>query len=107
MNAKFQAEATFIIKGRGLVLSGWIVEGTVKRDMVISIPSFPRMLRIEGIEMIRTVNLPPGLVGLVFSFADDQDTALWEQLDVKGKIFEVEEKKSNFQCQVKANERGP
>ena len=92
MNAKFQADDAFIIKGRGLVLSGRIVEGTVKRGMVISIPSFPRMLRIEGFEMISTVDLSPGLVGLLFPFKDDPDTALWRQLDVKGKIFKVEDK---------------
>ena len=94
MNAKFQADSTFIIKGRGLVLSGWIIEGTVKRDMVISISSFPRVLRIEAIEMIRAVDLPPGLIGLVFSFVDDQDTASWKRLDVKGKVFEIEDKKA-------------
>jgi len=93
MNAKFQADATFVIIGRGLVLSGWIIEGTVKQNMINSIPSFPRILRIEIVEMIRAVNLPPGLVGLVFSFADDQDTALWKQLDVKGKVFEIEDRK--------------
>ena len=51
---------------------------------------------LEGIEMIRTTNRPPGLIGLVFSFVDDQDTALWKRLDVKDKVFELEDSKSDY-----------
>lgn len=92
MTAKILADSTFIIKGRGLVLSGWIIEGVVKRDMVISNPFFSRVLSIEAVEMIRTVNQAPGLVGLVFPFTSDSDTALWKKLDVKGRVFEIEDK---------------
>ncbi len=89
MTAKFQADETFSIKNRGLVLSGRIIEGEVKKDMIVSIPFFPRILKIEGFEFIHAADVPVGLIGLFFTSVDDRDTALWEALDVKDKIFEI------------------
>lgn len=89
MTAQFKADSTFIIRGRGLVLSGWVIEGVVRAGMRISIETFPRMLTIDGIELITTIPRVPGLFGLLFLSTDPQEIALWKSLEVKDLLFDV------------------
>jgi hypothetical protein len=87
--AQFKAEDTFIIRGRGMVLTGWVIEGTLRLGMAISIEGFPRSLAIDGFEMINSRNRMKGLLGLLFLSTDQQEMALWKKLDVKEKVFNV------------------
>ena len=91
MSAKFEVDSTFLIKSRGLVLAGWILEGKVKPDMIAVISSFPRKLIIQGIEMITANELRPRprIVGLLFSLGSEQDISLWKVLDVKGQVIDI------------------
>jgi hypothetical protein len=88
MSAKFKADSTFQIKGRGLVLAGWVLEGTIKIGMIAQIPSFPRKLTVQGIEMI-TTHPRRGIIGLLFPFGNEDDTPQWKKLDLKGQVIDV------------------
>jgi translation elongation factor EF-Tu-like GTPase len=89
MTAQFKARDTFIIKGRGLVLTGWVIEGVLKVGMTLSLPAFPRRLAIDGFEMIHTTDPAVPKLGLLFLGTDQAEIQLWTSLDVKEKIFEV------------------
>ena len=93
MTAKFEADSAFLIRGRGLVLAGWVVEGRIKPGMTLSIPSFPQKLVVQGIELITldpTAKVRPDIIGIRFSLFGEQESLLWRNLDVKGKIFEID-----------------
>jgi hypothetical protein len=85
----FKAGNAFVIRGRGLVLSGHIVDGIVSVGMSLTVESFPRPLTIDGLEMINTLHKEPGLIGLFFQSTNRQEMELWKSLDVKDKVFEV------------------
>ncbi len=89
MTAQFRACDAFIIKGRGLVLTGWVIEGNLKVGMTLSLPAFPRRLIIDGFEMIHTSDPALPKLGLLFLSTDQAEIQLWMSLDVKEKIFEV------------------
>ena len=90
MSNQFKAEGYFIIRGRGLVLAGYMMEGIVREGMRISIPAFPRSLSVDGIEMIHTSSPhQPGLFGLLFLTTDADEIKLWKQLYLKDVIFEL------------------
>jgi hypothetical protein len=92
MIAKFEADSTFIILGRGLVLAGWVIDGRVKPGMTLSISSFPKPLIIQGIEHIArapSTKLREGMIGLRFSLLTDAENLLWKNLDVNEKILEI------------------
>ena len=90
MNAKMEGYATFFIKGRGMVLAGWITEGTAEPGMLVSIPSIPRKLEIIGIEQLNAPAGPSGTVGLLFPYGSDEEIALWKDLKVEGQIVNIE-----------------
>lgn len=89
MSTHFKAEDHFIIKGRGLVLTGYLIEGVVRKGMTISIPSFPRILTVDGIEIIHTTPKKPGMFGLLFLTTDVDEIKLWKQLTLKDTIFNI------------------
>ena len=94
MIAKFEANDLFLIKVRGYVIVGWIREGTVKVGMKVSISSFPQKLVIKGIEMISTIDRPlelQGVLGLLFPLGNEQDNLIWKNLDIKGRVLDIEE----------------
>lgn len=74
---------------------GWILDGRIKPGMILSLPSFPRKLPILGIEFLyRIPRLRSGLIGLLFLLESDPDTSLWNSLDVKGLILEIQDVES-------------
>jgi len=89
MTTMFTGHSAFIIRNRGLVLAGWVTEGTARLGMAVHIESFPRPLFIDEIEMINTSGELPGLIGLLFLSTDQNEMRLWKRLDVKDKVFEV------------------
>ncbi len=89
MTTRFRAYDTFSIKGRGLVLSGWIIEGTLKVGMTLFVPDFPRRLTIDGLEFIHNTDPAGPKLGLLFLSTDPDEMQLWKSLDVKEKVFEV------------------
>ena len=91
MSIQFKAEDHFLIKGRGLVLTGYLIEGVVRKGMHISIPAFPRILTVDGIEMIYTNPRKPGMFGLLFLTTDADEIRLWKQLTLKDVVFEIVE----------------
>lgn len=41
--------------------------------------------------MISTGGMRPDVIGLLFPLGSEQDILLWNTLDVKGKVFDVED----------------
>ena len=78
-----------MIRGRGLVLAGWVIEGAVRVGMHIVIEPFPRTLTIDEIMMIHAEPRMPGLLGLLFLSTDPQEIALWKSLEIKDLLFAV------------------
>jgi len=62
MSAKFRVEAVFSIEGRGPVLQGTIVSGTIRSGMHVMADRRRRIIAIEG---IHGRQIAPGAVGLV------------------------------------------
>jgi translation elongation factor EF-Tu-like GTPase len=89
MNAKFEVDSTFIIKGRGLVLAGWIIEGKIKTGMIADISLFPEKLTVQGVEMITTEGARPDVIGLLFPLTSEHHISLWKALDIKGRTVEL------------------
>jgi hypothetical protein len=89
MSNQFKVEDHFLIRGRGLVLTGYLIEGIVHKGMRISIPAFPRMLTIDGIEMIHANPRKPGMFGLLFLTTDADEIRLWKQLPLKDIVFDI------------------
>lgn len=89
--AKFKADATFAITGRGLALAGEILEGTVKIGMKVDIPSWPVQLTISGVEGIRRADKQLANVGLLFASTDQAEIARWRALDLKDQVLEVQD----------------
>jgi hypothetical protein len=89
MKTQFKARDTFIIKGRGLVLAGWITEGDIKIGMSLTIPTFPRQLIIDGLETITSIDPNYPKLGLFFRSTDQTEILLWKQLNIKDKVFGV------------------
>ncbi len=90
MTARFEAEAAFMIRGRGLLLAGWVVAGVVRPGMSLSIPGFPVRLVVQGLQHM-TVNpkakLRPGIIGLLFPLFGEAEQEAWRKLKVKGRVF--------------------
>ena len=94
MSAKFEVNDLFLIKGRGHVIAGWVLEGVVKIGMSVSMPMFPQKLVIKSIEMINTFNGSTeltGIVGLLVPFGSGQEELLWQDLDIRGQILDVQD----------------
>ncbi len=87
--ALFKAYETFAIKGRGLVLVGWVTEGIIKIDMSLNIPGFPQPLVIKGFEHMLTRDPNAPKLGLFFPSTDPDEIQIWKNLDIKDKTFEV------------------
>ena len=85
---KFKVENKFSIRGRGMVLAGSVMDGTVKVGMTISLPSFPGKLTVKSIEMIH-VEGRQGIVGLLFNVEGENDPLLWKDFKVEGLILEL------------------
>jgi len=91
MPARFRADSTFTIEGRGLVVAGEILEGVIKRGMQAQIPSWPRRLTISDVSSIRRMDRKPSDIGLVFASQDEADFVRWRALDLKDQILEIQD----------------
>jgi translation elongation factor EF-Tu-like GTPase len=91
MPAKFKADSTFTIEGRGLVLGGEILEGVIKRGMTASILSWPSRLTISEVSLVPRSDRKPSDIGLVFAGRDEAELVRWRALDLKGQIIEIED----------------
>jgi len=92
MGAKFKADSTFTISGRGLVVDGELIEGTVKVGMKTRIGSWPTELTISGVQPVWRMDRKPGevvLYTLLFSSQDEQEYVRWRALDLKGQVLEI------------------
>ena len=87
--AKFKAACTFVVSGRGLVLTGEVVEGLVEIGMSTQIPSWPSRLTISAVEFVRRTDENACDVGLVFENRDEGESARWQDLDLRDQILEI------------------
>ena len=91
MPARFKADSTFTISGRGLVVAGEILEGSVKSGMRVQILSWPSLLTINSVEHILRTDKSPAIVGLLFISRDEEEYTRWRALDLKGQILELQD----------------
>ena len=91
MPAKFKADSTFTIEGRGLVIAGEILEGVITGGMLARIPSWPRPLTVSDVAFIRRIDREPSEVGRVFTSQDEADFIRWRELDLKDQILEIDD----------------
>ena len=92
MGAKFEIEGVFSIRGRGLVLTGWVDEGRIKTGMTFSLPTISNKLTVLGFEWPHVdpkAGLRRGLIGLLFSLGSDEANASWKNRDIAGQFIEI------------------
>ena len=90
MRAKFKADCTFAVTGRGLVIVGEVVEGVVSIGMGIQIPSWSSRLTISAVGFVRRTDHSSCGVGLVFASRDEGECAGWQALDLKDQIPQID-----------------
>ncbi len=76
------------------MLAGWVMAGKVRPGMSFSVENFPSRLVVVGIEHLSVdprAGLRPGLIGLRFPLFGEAEIAVWKQLNVQGKVFELED----------------
>lgn len=90
--AKFRVSSTFALRSRQLfVLAGEIVDGELRAGMVAEIrcnPSFAIDAPIHGVEFLDG----PGdrsEVGLTVCYADEEELATWEALNIANETLVV------------------
>jgi hypothetical protein len=89
MSTFFKAESAFLIRGRGMILAGTVLDGMATRGMSVQIEGFPRQLLVDGIEHISTDDQRPNVIGLLFQSSDPDELKLWRSLDVEEKVFKL------------------
>ena len=87
MHAKFKANLAFIIRERGLILSGEIIEGTIKEGMQLQIPHWPEILKIKSVEFLCRLDRKPE-IGLVFPYKKSS-VSDWENLTLTDQTLEI------------------
>ena len=92
MTAKFEAEGLLSIRGRGLVVVGRIIEGSVKVGSTFSLQPIPNKLTVLTIEWViahdEKGNRREGLIGFLFSASSYQENSSWKDIKVKGRMIE-------------------
>jgi hypothetical protein len=91
MAAKFKAEETYRIIGRGVVISGRILEGTIKIGMQVSIPKVDRVLTIAGIGINNRIDGVRGTISLLFATKDPKEIKYLRSLNLQDVVLEITE----------------
>lgn len=75
LTAKYAIKATFRITGRGLVLAGFITEGTISISEYIEFTAFDKLRsrRIIGVEGLTVAQPSPVNTGLLIKCEDDAE----------------------------------
>ena len=103
MAGSLQLETTFTITGRGLVLAGQIVDGTVKIGGRVVLPEGPggtRNERVTGIEFIDGHNddgTAKSAIGLLLDELPVQDIAALRSQLTPGLVLRVEDPEPGYQ----------
>ena len=94
MPALFRVEDTFAITLRGLfVLSGEVVEGTVRTGMLLQVPLNDAVTMTAPVHGVEFVDGPGqrSRIGLTLQYEDEADLAFWRGLNLQGHDFAVVE----------------
>jgi hypothetical protein len=93
--ARFRATATWNILGRNLFcIAGQIVDGTLRKGMLVVLPKemiLGRTVPIEGFEIAIKADMSRELV-LTFRYANEQQLQTWRDIKLEEKELEVIEK---------------
>ena len=83
--ATFQIDGSFKVTGRGLVIYGDIISGTVRKENYISFTNQSQQikLKIRSVGMIDNIPEKIAKVGLVFYYDNDAEREILEALKVK------------------------
>ncbi|GJM26232.1 MAG: hypothetical protein DHS20C16_26470 [Phycisphaerae bacterium] len=84
MTAQFLIESTFRIRGRGLVVAGKTVSGTIEEGMTFTLPTIDEPMVIESVKMIRSVQPTRYDEGLFCKEVSEENQAAWSNLDISG-----------------------
>lgn len=85
-SSTFRVNATFSITGRGLVLAGELLSGTVSVGDEFELDE--RWFRLSGVEMIRKVSEPTDEIGLVVPVLDDESKSVFAENLLAGTIID-------------------
>jgi translation elongation factor EF-Tu-like GTPase len=88
MPAKFKVEATFTVPGRGLVVAGEVLEGSLRIGMTTQIPSWPRELTISGVEFVKHADRNPRRVGVLLRSQNEADYERWRAIEMPDQVVE-------------------
>ncbi len=88
MPAKFKAEASFTAPGRGLVVTGDVLEGIVRAGMAAKFPAWPDELVIDHVGLVRRLD-GKDEVGLVFSKREQAALMQLRALSLRDQIVEI------------------
>ena len=91
--ATFQIEGSFKLTGRGLVIYGDIIRGTVRKESHISFNNQNQQikLRIKSVEMMDNIQTNLAKVCFLFYYENDAEREILETLKVKKQIATVTE----------------
>ena len=89
MPAKFKVEATFAIAGRGLIVAGEILEGTLEIGSRTRVPSWPNELTINGVEFVKRIDKPSN-VGILLR-SNNEDYTAWRAIGLESQIIEFDD----------------
>ena len=97
--ATYQISDTFAITGRGIVLAGFILGGTISIGNLIEFKAFDKKLkrRITGIEGIRTAQPNNVNTGILIECENDQEIEvlrIWEPKDTVASVS-IDQPKGN------------
>jgi len=88
---KFQVNSTFRLKANGcFVLAGSLLEGTLSKGMIVSVPCNSALditAPINSIEFARRIGGED--ICICISCADEDEFTLWEDLNLSGEILEI------------------
>ncbi|MCA9250919.1 MAG: hypothetical protein R3E58_16795 [Phycisphaerae bacterium] len=84
MAGQFVIDHTFSIRGRGPVVCGKIVSGTIEKGMTFTIPTIDEPIVVQSVDIIRSVQPSRRETGLLCAQLSEANQAAWRELDVGG-----------------------
>ena len=90
MAGQFVIDHTFSIRGRGPVVCGKIVSGTIEKGMTFTIPTIDEPIVVQSVDIITSFQPRRRETGLLCAQLSEKNQAAWRELDVSGVEITIE-----------------